>query len=206
MEIISAGIQRAAVIILALTSFLLLSASQAFAQNNSPASAQKGDDCTFSHDVNAKTITFEAVNPKTQGAGRMTVSIIGAVRGTQLWNGQSAVGSHLSSDTQEVFSFVPNDPYSPIYSGTVKQLQLSGDTKDDSISFDFGLKATGTDGSVQWFMLREVVTANDAGVQIAFKQLPTPEKLIAQPEIPCGSLIDDKDVLVKSDKSASARP
>jgi hypothetical protein len=136
----------------------------------------------------------------------MTVSIIGAVHGTQLWNGQSAVGSHLSSDTQEVFSFVPNDPYSPIYSGTVKQLQLSGDTKDDSISFDFGLKATGTDGSVQWFMLREVVTANDAGVQIAFKQLPTPEKLIAQPEIPCGSLIDDKDVLVKSDKSASARP
>ena len=189
MKIISAGIQRPAVIILALTSFLLLSAFQAFAQDNSRASVQKGDDYTFSHDLNAETITFEAVSPKTQVAGRMTVTINGAVRGNRLWDGQSVVGSHLQSETQSAFSFVPYDPYSPSYSGTVRQLQLAGDTKDDSILFDFGLKATGSDGSVQWFMLREVVTATEAGAQIAFKQLATPEKLIAQPEIPCGTIL-----------------
>ena len=63
MKIISAGIQRPAVMILALTSFLLLSAFQAFAQDNSPASVQNSDDYTISHDLNSETITFEAVNP-----------------------------------------------------------------------------------------------------------------------------------------------
>jgi hypothetical protein len=202
MKIISAGIQRPAVIILALTSFLGLSAFQAFAQDNSRASVQKGsvqkaqkasvqkaNDHTFSHDVNSETINFEAVNPRTQVAGRMTVTITGAVRGKRLWDGQSSVGSHLQSETHEAFSFVPYDPYSPSYSGTVSQLQLAGDTKDDSIFFDFGLKATGSDGSVQWFVLREVVTATEAGAQIAFKQLATPDKLITQPEIPCGTVI-----------------
>ena len=95
MKIISAGIPRTAVIILALTSFLVLTAFQAFAQENSQAPVQKGDDYTFSHDMNEETIRFEAVNPRTQVAGRMTVSVTGAVRGKRLWDGQSAVGSHL---------------------------------------------------------------------------------------------------------------
>ena len=47
MKTTSAGIQRPAVIILALTSFLLLSAFQAFAQDNSPASVQNGQCYTF---------------------------------------------------------------------------------------------------------------------------------------------------------------
>src|SRR5437879_5716618 len=95
MKIISAGIQRPAVIILALTSFLLLSAFQALAQDKSRASVQKRNDHAFSHDLNPETINFEAINPKTQVAGRMTVTITGAVRGNRLRDGQSAVGSHL---------------------------------------------------------------------------------------------------------------
>ncbi len=190
MEIISAGIQRPAVIILALTSFLLLSASRAFAQDNSRPSVQKGNDDTFSHVMNAETIAFEAVNPRTQVAGRMTVTITGAVRGNRLWDGQSAVGSRLQGDQQATFSFVPYYPYSPSYSATVRRLQVAGDTTDDSIFFDFGLRTTGSDGSVQWFMLREVVTATEDGAQIAFQQLRLPEKLIAQPELPCGTRID----------------
>jgi hypothetical protein len=190
MKIISAGIQRPAVIILALTSILLLSAFQAFAQDNSPASAQKGNDHTFSHDVNAETINFEAVNPSTQVAGRMTVTITGAVRGNRLWDGQTAVGSHLQGQTQATFSFVPYYPYSPSYSATLSSLQVAGNTSDDSIFFDFGLKATGSDGSMQWFMLREVVTATEAGAQIAFKQLPLPDKFITQPGLPCGTVLD----------------
>ena len=95
MKIISAGIGRPAVIILALTSFLPLSPFQAFAQDNSGASVQKANDDTFSHVMNAETIAFEAVNPRTQVAGRMTVSVTGAVRGDRLRDGQSAVGSHL---------------------------------------------------------------------------------------------------------------
>ena len=190
MKILSTGIKRPAVIILALTSFLLLSASQAFAQDNSRASVQKGNDHTFSHDVNAETITFEAVNPRTQVAGRMTVTVTGAVRGNRLGDGQSAVGSHLQGDQQATFSFVPYYPYSPSYSATTRLLQVAGDTTDDSIFFDFGLRATGSDGSVQWFKLREVVTATENGAQITFAQLRLPDKLIAQPELPCGTVID----------------
>jgi hypothetical protein len=190
MKIISAGIQRPAVIILALTSFLLLSASQAFAQDNSPASVQNGSDHTFSYDVNGETITFEAVNPRTQVAGRMTVTITGAVHGDRLGDGQSAVGSHLQGDQQATFSFVPYYPYSPSYSATVRRLQVAGDTTDDSIFFDFGLRTTGSDGSVQWFMLREVVTATEDDAQITFAQLRLPAKFIAQPELPCGTVID----------------
>ena len=190
MEIISAGTQRPAVLILALTSFLLLSASQAFAQDNSPAAAQNDSDHTFSHVVNAETITFEAVNPRTQVAGRMTVTINGAVRGKRLWDGQSPVGSHLHGETHAAFSFVPYYPYSPSYSATIGRLQLAGDTTNDSIFLDFGLRAEGSDGSVQWFMLREVVTATEQGAQIAFKQLRLPAKLMAQPDLPCGSALD----------------
>jgi len=188
MKIISAGIQRPAVMILALASFLLLSASQAFAQGKSPGSVQNSDDYTISHDLNAETIAFEAVNPRTQVAGRMTVTITGAVRGNRLWDGQSAVGSRLQGDQQATFSFVPYYPYSPSYSATVRRLQVAGDTTDDSIFFDFGLRTTGSDGSVQWFMLREVVTATERGAQIAFEQLTLPEKFITQPDLPCGTV------------------
>ena len=190
MKIISAGIQRPAVIILALTAFLQLNAFQALAQGNSRASIPKGGDRTFSHDMNAETIRFEAVNPRTQVAGRMTVTIDAAVRGNRLFDGQSAVGSHLEGACQATFSFVPYYPYSPSYSATVRLLQVAGDTTNDSIFLDFGLRATGSDGSVQWFMLREVVTATEAGAQIAFQQLSLPAKLIAQPDLPCGTGLD----------------
>ena len=190
MKIIRTGIQRHAAIILAFTSFLLLSASQAFAQGNSSASVQKGNDYTFSHDLNAETINFEAVNPRTQVAGRMTVTITGTVRGNRLSDGQSVVGSHLQGAHQATFSFVPYYPYSPSYSATVRTMQVAGDTTDDSISFDFGLRTDGSDGSVQWFMLREVVTATENGAQIAFEQLKLPDKLIVQPDLPCGTRVD----------------
>ena len=190
MKIISAGIPRTAVIILALTSFLVLTAFQAFAQENSQAPVQKGDDYTFSHVMNAETIVFEAVNPRTQVAGRMTATITAAVRGDRLRDGQSAVGSHLQGAQQATFSFVPYYPYSPSYSATVRLLQVAGDTTDDSIFLDFGLRADGSDGSVQWFMLREKVTATEAGAQIAFQQLRLPDKLITQPDHPCGTVFD----------------
>jgi len=204
MKTISGGIQRPVVIILALTSFLLLSAFQAFAQDNSRASVkkasvqkgsvqkgsvQKANDHTFSHDVNAETINFEAVNPGTQVAGRMMVTITGVVRGNRLQDGQSAVGSHLQGACQATFNFVPYYPLAPSYSATLSSLQVAGDTTDDSIFFDFGLKATGSDGSLQWFMLREVVTATETGAQIAFKQLPLPDRLITQPGLACGTVL-----------------
>ena len=193
MRITSAGIQRHVVIILAVASLLVLSAFPAFAQSNSlafvqKASVQKGN--MFSHDVNAEPITFEAVNPRTQVAGRMTVTITGAVSGNLLLDGQSVVGSHLQGDQQATFSFVPYYPYSPSYSATVRRLGVAGDTTDDSIFLDFGLRTDGSDGSVQWFMLREVVTATEDGVQIVFKQLPLPDKLIMQPDLPCGTRIE----------------
>jgi hypothetical protein len=189
MKIISAGIQRPAVVILALASFLLLSASQAFAQGKSPGSVQNSDDYTISHDLNSETITFEAVNPSNQAPGRMTVALIGAVRGYRLWDGESAAGSFLKGGQMANFSFVPYYPYYPSYSATVRLMQFAGDTTDDSIFFDFGLRTTGSDGSVQWFMLKEVVTATENAAQIAFVQLKQPDILIAHPDLPCGTVL-----------------
>jgi len=58
----------------------------------------------------------------------------------------------------------------PSYSATVNTLQVAGDTTDDSIFLDFGLEVTGSDGSSQQFMLREVVTVTEDGAQVTFEQ------------------------------------
>ena len=137
---------------------------------DSPTPVQDDESYDFSHDLNEETITFEAVNPTTHVPGRMTVTITGAFRGNRLSDGESPVGSHLKADQQATFSFVPYYPYSPSYSATVKTLQVAGDTTNDSIKFDFGLEATGSDGSSQEFMLREVVTVTEDGAQVTFEQ------------------------------------
>jgi len=137
---------------------------------NSPTPVQDDQSYDFSHDLNEETITFEAVNPRTQVAGLMTVTITGVFRGKRLGDGQSPVGSHLEANQQATFSFVPYDRYSPSYSATVRTLQFARDTTNDSILFDFGLTATASDGSEQQFTLREVVTLTEDGAQIAFEQ------------------------------------
>ena len=138
---------------------------------NSPTPVQDDPSYTLSHDLNAETMTFEAVNPKTQVKGLMTVTITGAYRGKRLGDGQSPAGSHLKANQQATFSFVPYDRYSPSYSATVNTLQLAGNTTDDSISFNFGLEATGSDGSSQRFVLKEVVTVTEESAQVTFTQL-----------------------------------
>jgi hypothetical protein len=138
---------------------------------NSPTPVQEDPSYTISHDLNAETITFEAVNPKTQVKGLMTVTITGAYRGKRLGDGQSPAGSHLKANQQATFSFVPYDRYSPSYSATVNTLQLAGNTTDDSISFNFGLEATASDGSSLRFVLKEVVTVTEESAQVTFQQL-----------------------------------
>jgi hypothetical protein len=152
--------------------------------DNSPAPVQDDNAYDFSHRLNQETITFEAVNPTTQVPGLMTVTISGVFRGNRLSDGeasgggapvgeapdgQSPVGSHLEADQQATFSFVPYDRYSPSYSATTK-LQLAGDTTDNSIFFNFGLTAEGSDGSSQRFTLREVATITEDGAQVTFRQ------------------------------------
>jgi len=140
---------------------------------NSPTPVQDDQSYTFSHDLNAETTTFEAVNPRTKVPGLMTVTITGAFRGKRLGDEQSPVGSHLQANQQATFSFVPYDRYSPSYSATVNTLQVAGDSTNDSIFFDFGLETTGSDGSSQQFTLREVVTVTEDSAQIAFEQRPS---------------------------------
>jgi len=136
-----------------------------------PAPVEDDPSYTLSHDLNSETITFEAVNPKTQVPGRMTVTITGAYRGKRLGDGQSPAGSHFKANQQATFSFVPYDRYSPSYSATVNTLQLAGNSTDDSISFNFGLDTTGSDGSSQRFVLKEVVTITEDSAQVTFQQL-----------------------------------
>jgi hypothetical protein len=138
---------------------------------NSPTPVQDDPSYAFSHVLNVETITFEAVNPSTQVAGRMTVTVTGAFRGKRLGDGQSGVGSHLHADQQATFSFVPYYPNSPSYSATVRTLTIDGNTTNDSIHLDFGVMATGSDGSSQRFSLREVVTVTEDGAQVTFGQL-----------------------------------
>ena len=138
-------------------------------QVNSPTPVQ--EEGTFSHDLNAETITFEAINPGSRIPGRMTVTVSGRYRGKWLYDGQTPAGSHLQADQQASFSFVPYDRYSPSYSATVRTLQLAGDTTNDSISFNFGLETTGSDGSSQRFVLKEVVIVNEDSAQVTFEQL-----------------------------------
>ena len=139
---------------------------------NSPTPVQDDPSYTFSHVLNAEAITFEAVNPMTKVPGLMTVTINGTFRGKRLGDGESPVGSHLEANQQATFSFVPSDRYSPSYSATVRTLNFARDTTDDSISFDFGVTATASDGSSLQFMLREVATVTEDGAQVTFGQLP----------------------------------
>jgi hypothetical protein len=141
---------------------------------NFAAAVQDDQSYDFSHDLNEETITFEAVNPTTQVPGRMTVTITGAFRGNRLSDGESPVGSHLKAAQQATFSFVPYYPYSPSYSATVKLLQVAGDSTNDSVFLDFGLTATGSDGSSQRFILREVVTVTEDDAHVTFEQLKPP--------------------------------
>ena len=138
---------------------------------SSPTPVEDDPSYTIAHDLNAETITFEAVNPKTQVKGLMTVTITGAYRGKRLGDGQSAAGSHFKANQQATFSFVPYDRYSPSYSATVNTLQLAGNSTDDSISFNFGLDATASDGSSLRFVLKEVVTITEKSAQVTFQQL-----------------------------------
>ena len=101
----------------------------------------------------------------------MTVTITGAYRGKRLGDGQSPAGSHFKANQQATFSFVPYDRYSPSYTATVNTLNVAGDSTNDSIHFDFGLEATGSDGSEQQFTLREVVTITADGAHVTFQQL-----------------------------------
>jgi len=141
---------------------------------NSPAPVEDDQSYDFSHDLNEEATTFEAVNPTTKVPGQMTVTITGPFRGKRLGDGQSTAGSHLKADQQATFTFIPNDRYSPSYTATVRTLNVSGDTTDDSIHFDFGLEATGSDGSSLQFTLREVVTVTEDGAHVTFEQLKPP--------------------------------
>ncbi len=138
---------------------------------NSPTPVEGAQSYDFSHDLNEETTTFEAVNPTTKIPGRMTVTVTGPFRGKRLGDGQSNGGSHLNAEQRATFSFVPYDRYSPSYSATVNTLQLDGNTTGDSISFDFGLDTTGSDGSSQRFVLKEVVTITEDSAQVTFQQL-----------------------------------
>ena len=144
-------------------------------QVNSPTPVEDDQSYDFSHDLNEETVTFEAVNPTTKVPGQMTVTVTGPFRGKRLGDGQSTAGSHLKADQQATFTFIPSDRYSPSYTATVRTLNVAGNATDDSISFDFGLEATGTDGSSQQFTLREVVTITEEGAHVTFEQLKQPD-------------------------------
>jgi hypothetical protein len=139
---------------------------------NSPTPVQDDQTYDFSHDLNAETVTFEAVNPTTKVPGHMTATVTGRFRGNRLSDedGQSPGGSHLEAIQQATFSFVSDDRYAPSYSATAR-LRLAGDTTNNSIHFDFGIATTGSDGSSQRFTLREVATVTEDAAQVTFEQL-----------------------------------
>jgi hypothetical protein len=154
------------IIFVALPMLLVLSATPVPAQEQVLA---EDNAYSFSHDMAEQTFTFEGVNPYTKVAGLVTITINGGVfRGKKL--GEFARGSKISGEQHGSFSFVPYDSSQPTFAGTIKFV-VGGETTTDTITFDFLIEGTGSDGSSQSFLQREVATVNEYGAQISFGNL-----------------------------------
>lgn len=190
MSIVS-KIQRPAILIFTATLLLLMVAAQAFSQTESQPAVQQDDNTyAYSHDLKDQTITFEAVNPKTDVAGLVTVTISGAFKGNRWWEGYYAGGVRVTGEQRATFSFVPTDPFQPTYNGKVSTLRFGGDSKNDSIWFDSVIKGVAQDGSTQRFKFREIVKVSESGAEITFAQQKLSDEENSAPDLPCESASD----------------
>ena len=105
------------------------------------ASAQAN---TFTETVHGFTETFPDENPCTGGPGQLTVTYNGVLHITEDPSG----GFHLTTTNTGTFTFVPDDPTLPSYTGRFT-IWSGGNVSSNSDGswVTFRVKGTGSDGS-----------------------------------------------------------
>jgi len=161
MEIIRERCQRyCAMIIVALTMLLLLSATQVPAQDNA---------YTFSKDVPEQVITFLTANPYTKVSGSMTITLSGAFKANRSTGPMKLGISLITGDQKGTFVFTPDDPSQPTISGKFR-FGLSGETfpQTDTIDFYFKMDGTASDGSSVTLIQGEQALISEGALVITF--------------------------------------
>jgi len=161
MAIVNEGMQRYAFLITALAFLLLLTATQALAQD-------KGE-YTFSQDVPEQAITFLTTNPYTKASGSMTITFSGVFHANRLTEFRKLGSSFITGDQNGTFVFTPDDPTQPTISGKFR-FGLSGETfaHTDVIEFNFKMDGFAPDRSPVTFIQAEQAFVNEGGLQITF--------------------------------------
>ncbi len=161
MEIIRERCGRyGAMIIVALTMLVWLSATQVRAQDNA---------YTFSKDAPEQTIGFLTTNPYTKASGSMTITLSGAFKANRLTEPMKLGISYISGDQKGTFVFTPDDPGQPTISGKY-QFGLSGETfpQTDTIDFFFKMDGAAKDGSRVTFIQGERAMISEGVLVITF--------------------------------------
>ena len=161
MAIASERMQRYAFLITALALLLLLTATQALAQDNG--------EYTFSKDVPEQAITFLTTNPYTNASGSMTITFSGVFHANRLTEFRKLGTSFITGDQNGTFVFTPDDPTQPTISGKFR-FGLSGETfpHADIIEFNFKMDGFAPDGSPVTLIQAEQAFVNEGGLQITF--------------------------------------
>jgi hypothetical protein len=128
----------------------------------------------FDQSLAEKTITFDAVNPYSNMAGKVTIAVSGVFHGKRIGSGRKAGWSSIKGEQQGTFSFVPYDASQPTFTGTFK-FSLSGeipfDRHNDVLPLSFIINTVGTDGSEVTFVQSEFATVNEYGADVSFGEL-----------------------------------
>jgi hypothetical protein len=128
----------------------------------------------FDQPLSEKTVTFEAVNPYSNVAGKVTITVTGTFHGKRFISGTKAGWSSIKGEQQGTFSFVPYDASQPTFTGTFK-FGLAGeipfDRHNDVLPLNFTIKTVGTDGSEVTFVQGELATVNEYGADVSFGEL-----------------------------------
>jgi hypothetical protein len=120
-----------------------------------PASTGLAQAETFTVTVKDVTETFPEVNPCTGVPGTVTITYNAVFHFTETKN-----GVHLTGTTTGVFTFVPDDPAEPTYTGHFAQwFGENYNPNIDNATFTFNVVGKGSDGSRLNFHVVSHVTA-----------------------------------------------
>jgi hypothetical protein len=128
-----------------------------------PAAFAKAN--TFTETVHGFTETFPDVNPCTGDPGQLTVTYNGVFHITDDPNG----GFHVTGTNTGTFTFVPDDPSLPSYTGRFT-VWFGGNVTSNSDGFwvTFRVKGTGSDGSELVFNAVEQIHFSNGEVHVEF--------------------------------------
>jgi hypothetical protein len=143
-----------------------------------PLFGQQPGSSPFDQTLEKTTATFYAVNPYTNVAGEVTVTVEkGIFHVKRTTTGRKAGWTAITGAQEGSFEFKPYDTSQPSYSGKFK-FELAGeipwDRHNDLLPLNFIIKTTGSDASESVFCLAQTATVNEYGASVAFGELTQP--------------------------------